>query len=156
MIITVTEIAAIVVAILFAGLWGGCLIIMRRQSQTMASQARQQREEIDGLRSQIEVIGSGSVGMGKRLDKLGRDLSWLQEQVQQLSMSREAQVSYDSAIRLAENGAGVEGLMQNCQMTEAEAELVLKMHASRSRLKSDQDKQTPSLYSLANRLEEIQ
>ena len=141
--------------LLLAGLAGGCLFIIKKQSIAISEQTRHQREELDSIRAQIEIVSSGSVGMGKRLDKLGGEISWLKEQTQHLSMSRNTQVSYDSAIRLAENGAGVEGLMQNCKMTEAEAELILKMHTGQKDLQ-DNHSPKPSLYSLASEFDEKQ
>ena len=141
--------------LLLAGLAGGCLFIIKKQSIAITAQTRHQREELDSIRAQIEMVSSGSVGMGKRLDKLGGEISWLKEQTQHLSMSRNTQVSYDSAIRLAENGAGVEGLMQNCKMTEAEAELILKMHTGQNSLQ-DNHNPKPSLYSLASKFDEKQ
>ena len=151
----ITELILVASTLLFTGLVGGCLFIIKKQSVEIKAQSQHQREELDSIRTQIEMVSSGSVGMGQRLNKLGREISWLKEQTQHLSMSRNAQVSYDSAIRLAENGAGVEGLIQNCKMTAAEAELILKMHAGQN---SSEDSHPPkqSLYSLAKKFDEKQ
>ena len=88
----------------------------------------QRSEELEECRREIEMLASSNLGIGKRVERLGRDLNWLREQIELAAQAKTEQISYDQVARLAGQGTDVKGLVSVFGISEAEAELVVKLN----------------------------
>jgi len=124
------------VAVIVLGLLWGLTVWMfvsyvRSQRLIAAQQAagdalRDQR--IKELGRRLDTYQNGSVQMGEDLHELRAVVAPLPEKLTQLEQRDPTSLSFSQAARLVGMGASVDELTQSCGLTQAEAELMSKMH----------------------------
>lgn len=125
------EVAVIFLALLWAvSLWF-FLNYTKRQRELAAQQAqgdalRDQR--IKDLARRLDHYQNGSVRMGEALHELSTVVAPLPDKLLQLEQRDPGNLSFTQAARLAGMGASVQELTQTCGLTQAEAELMSKLH----------------------------
>ncbi len=100
-----------------------------------AQSRRAQQAVIQSLQNDLRVLSSSAVAVGERVGRLDRLVGQLAQQQKELGL-RQEQIdrsepedrSYAHAIKLAGRGAGIDELMEVCDLTRGEAELVAMMH----------------------------
>lgn len=129
----ILEVAVIFLALLWAvSLWF-FLNYSKRQRELAAQQAqgdalRDQR--IKDLNKRLDDYQNGSVRMGEALHELRATVAPLPDKLLQLEQRDPNSVSFVQAARLVGMGASVDELTQSCGLTQAEAELMSKVHRS--------------------------
>lgn len=127
------EIAVIVLALLWAGTVAMWLSHTRKQkSQEL------QRLELDARRDlrirelakRIDDYQQGSVRMGDALHELRAVVAPLPDKLLQLEQRDPESLSFAQAAKLVGMGASIDELTQACGLTQAEAELMKKVHRS--------------------------
>ena len=121
--------------ILLALLWALSLWFFLNYSKRQRELAEQQAQG-DALRDQrIKDLGkrlddyqNGTVRMGEAIHELRAVVAPLPEKLQQLEQRDPNSVTFTQAAKLVGMGASVEELTQTCGLTQAEAELMSKMH----------------------------
>jgi biopolymer transport protein ExbD len=98
----------------------------------------QQNEAERGQKKQVQVLASGSIGMGRRLVAIEKRLNMAVERQSEI-ISKEGSVSYNRAMELLEMGATVDDLVSKCGLIRAEAELI-SLLKKESRLNSHSSK----------------
>ncbi|MBK5000727.1 DUF2802 domain-containing protein [Pseudomonas sp. S31] len=125
------EAAVIFLALLWAlSLWL-FLNYSKRQRELAAEQAagdavRDQR--IKDLAKRLDDYQNGSVRMGEAIHELRAVVAPLPEKVQQLEQRDPNSVTFTQAAKLVGMGASVSELTETCGLTQAEAELMSKLH----------------------------
>jgi len=125
------EVAVIFLALLWAlSLWF-FLNYSKRQRELAAQQAqgdalRDQR--IKDLAKRLDDYQNGSVRMGEAIHELRAVVAPLPDRLQQLEQRDPSSVTFTQAAKLVGMGASVEELTQSCGLTQAEAELMSKLH----------------------------
>ena len=124
------------VAVIVLGLLWGLTVWMfvsyvRSQRLIAAQQAagdalRDQR--IKELGRRLDTYQNGSVQMGEELHELRAVVAPLPEKLTQLEQRDPTSLSFSQAARLVGMGASIDELTQSCGLTQAEAELMSKMH----------------------------
>ena len=127
----ILEVAVIVLFLFWAGTLAMFLAYIRAQRQIAAQQAqgdalRDQR--IKGLAKRVDDYQSGNVRMGEDLHELRAVVSPLPDKLAQLEQRDPSSLSFAQAARLVGMGATVDELTQSCGLTQAEAELMRKLH----------------------------
>lgn len=91
-----------------------------------------QTAKIAGLQNQLSVLCAGAVGTDERIMHFERTLNHLKEQQNTLDLGINAHQGqgYDHAIRLARKGAGIEQLIDRCNLSDEEAHLINHLHGS--------------------------
>lgn len=121
--------------VLLAVLWVGLLALLltqqKHQRQVAAEQAagdalRDQR--IRDLAKRLEDYQSGTVRMGDALHELRAVVAPLPDKLAQLEQRDPGSLSFAQAAKLVGMGASVDELTQACGLTQAEAELMSKLH----------------------------
>ena len=74
-------------------------------------------------KKQVQVLASGSIGMGRRLVAIEKKLNLAVEKQSEI-LSKEGNVSYNRAMELLEMGATIDDLVSKCGLIRAEAELI--------------------------------
>lgn len=91
---------------------------------TMTKQATKYGELIKTVNQELQAVGSGSMGVGRKLIILEKQLAELKHNQDEMVKNDPNRVSYTEATRLVELGADVEDLMNSCGISRPEAELV--------------------------------
>ncbi|MFK3776157.1 DUF2802 domain-containing protein [Pseudomonas xanthosomatis] len=125
------EVAVIFLALLWAlSLWF-FLNYSKRQRELAAQQAegdalRDQR--IKDLAKRLDDYQNGTVRMGEAIHELRAVVAPLPDKLQQLEQRDPNNVTFAQAAKLVGMGASVEELTQTCGLTQAEAQLMSKLH----------------------------
>ena len=127
----ILEVAVIVLFVLWAGTLAMFLSYIRAQRQIAAQQAegdalRDQR--IKDLAKRVDDYQKGNVRMGEDLHELRAVVGPLPDKLAQLEQRDPSSLSFAQAARLVGMGASVDELTQSCGLTQAEAELMSKLH----------------------------
>ena len=127
----ILEVAVIVLFLLWAGTLAMFLAYIRAQKQIAAQQAqgdalRDQR--IKDLGKRVDDYQNGNVRMGEDLHELRATVAPLPDKLAQLEQRDPSSLSFAQAARLVGMGASVDELTQSCGLTQAEAELMSKLH----------------------------
>lgn len=102
----------------------------------------EQQRQLDGARAEMHEVRSGAIGVGQRLQALESHVQSVKGHVQnvegQLSETIERQEElvnlepdsklYSRAMKMVSLGAGIEEVMQECELPRAEAELLVNLH----------------------------
>lgn len=84
---------------------------------------------VQALRNETHAMGSGSIGVGKRLVEVEKRLNTTMEKQAELEQKDPAGLPYAYAMRLAEMGASADELVKNCGLARSEAELITLVQA---------------------------
>ncbi|KZN18864.1 MULTISPECIES: DUF2802 domain-containing protein [Pseudomonas] len=129
----ILEVAVIVLFLLWAGTLAMFLAYIRAQRRIAAQQVegdalRDQR--IKDLAKRVDDYQNGNVRMGEDLHELRAVVGPLPDKLAQLEQRDPSSLSFAQAARLVGMGASVSELTQSCGLTQAEAELMSKLHRS--------------------------
>ena len=127
------EAAVIVLALLWAGTLALLLRHVRQQRELVLRQAEQ-----DALRDRriLELVKRGdhfqqsAVKVGDEVHELRAILAPLPDKLTQLEQRDPSSLSFAQAAKLVGMGATVDELTQSCGLTQAEAQLMSKLHKS--------------------------
>lgn len=85
------------------------------------------------LSKRIESYQQVNVRMGEALQDLGKQLAPLPDRVARLEQRDPTTLSFSQAARLVGLGASAEDLTQACGLSQAEAELVARLHEAKGK-----------------------
>lgn len=127
----ILDVAVIVLFLLWAGTLAMFLAYVRAQKLIAAQQAggdalRDQR--IKDLARRVDDYQNSNVRMGQELQELRAVVGPLPDKLVQLEQRDPSSLSFAQAARLVGMGASVNELTQSCGLTQAEAELMSKLH----------------------------
>jgi biopolymer transport protein ExbD len=94
-----------------------------RLSKSLKQTKRQHVEAELNQKKQVQVLASGSIGMGRRLVAIEKKLNLAVEKQSEI-LSKEGSVSYNRAMELLGMGATIDDLVSKCGLIRAEAELI--------------------------------
>ena len=86
----------------------------------------------DSSKKKFGELQSVSLGTGQKLIELERKLVALNEVQQEMRVQTPEKKLDSRAVKMVELGAGIEEIMQECELPKAEAELLLSLHKHRS------------------------
>lgn len=129
----ILEVAVVFLALLWALSAWLFIGYSKRQREIAAQQAqgdalRDQR--IKDLAKRLDDYQNSSVTMGDALHELRATVAPLPEKLLQIEQRDPNNLSFAQAARLVGMGASVDELTQTCGLTQAEAELMSKLHKS--------------------------
>ena len=127
----ILEVAVIVLFLFWAGTLAMFLAYIKAQRVIAAQQAqgdalRDQR--IKDLAKRVDDYQNGNVRMGEALHELRAVVSPIPDKITQLEQRDPSSLSVAQAAKLVGMGASVDELTQSCGLTQAEAELMRKLH----------------------------
>ncbi|MDB5993349.1 MAG: chemotaxis protein [Pseudomonas sp.] len=127
----ILEVAVIVLFLFWAGTLAMFLAYIRGQRQVAVQQAQsdaQRDQRIKDLAKRVDDYQRGNVRMGEDLHELRAVVGPLPDKLAQLEQRDPSSLSFAQAARLVGMGASVDELTQSCGLTQAEAELMSKLH----------------------------
>lgn len=97
-------------------------------------QAQAQLRRLDSLQSDLRALCNAAVQVGERVNNLEQAARQLQQRQQELGVRQDQMIlsepeerSYEQAIKLAQKGTPVEEIMDICDLSRGEAELIIMM-----------------------------
>lgn len=108
---------------------------MRRQLKNPSSYSFAIPE--NQLSSDVTALNAGAIGLGERLLKIERELKNMRERLEQVEMSAEGHASYEQAVYLVKRGMEANEIMQVCDLSQTEAELLVLMNQSENQSEKD-------------------
>lgn len=132
-------IALVVLAVACVALAGACFWLSGRQRAQQAQAVElakqlavfEQRLKEQGKR--IESYQQINVRMGEELRELSKQVAPLPERLVRIEQRDPTSLSFSQAARLVGMGASPEDLTQSCGLSQAEAELVARLHQGKAR-----------------------
>ena len=127
----ILEVAVIVLFLFWAGTLAMFLAYIRAQKQIAAQQAQGEAlrdQRIKDLAKRVDDYQNGNVRMGEDLHELRAVVGPLPDKLAQLEQRDPSSLSFAQAAKLVGMGASVDELTQSCGLTQAEAELMSKLH----------------------------
>ena len=96
---------------------------LERRQEGVETTTRQILEHFRGL-------SAGAVGQGEHLARVEQNLSRMRRRLDQVAAAGGSDGSrFNQAIRMARKGAPVKEIMETCQMSQVEADLVVLLHS---------------------------
>ncbi|RFQ38351.1 DUF2802 domain-containing protein [Pseudomonas sp. ATCC 13867] len=133
------SIALVILGLACAGLAGTCVWLAGRQ-RVQQAQAAEQAGRIAELEQRLKELGKRiesyqqiNVRMGEELRELGKQVAPLPERLTRMEQRDPASLTFSQAARLVGMGASPEDLTQSCGLSQAEAELVARLHQGKAR-----------------------
>ena len=127
------EAAVIVLALLWAGTLAFLLRYMRQQRELAQQQAERDAvrdRRILDLVKRVDHFQQSAVKVGDEVHELRAILGPLPDKLAQLEQRDPSSLSFAQAAKLVGMGATVDELTQSCGLTQAEAQLMSKLHKS--------------------------
>ncbi len=117
-----------VLGALLAGLaaWRNRRALVAARVETAALQ-----RELQLLQQSVSALTAGALGLDRRLDRLAAREQVLAERQETYEIQQAGEQPYSHAIRLVQQGAGVNRLVQELDLSESEASLIVRVHGQR-------------------------
>ncbi len=122
----------IAIPALFFGLvaWVGAASANMRLSEAH-KRAAQLKQELELVRQSISGLTAGAVGVDQRMLRLETREKALSERQETYENQQSDEQPYGHAIRLVQQGAGVGRLIDELDLSESEADLIVRLHGQR-------------------------
>jgi len=127
------EVAVIVLALLWAGTLGFLLRYMSQQRELALQQAERDAvrdRRVLELVKRVDHFQQTAVKVGDEVHELRAILAPLPDKLAQIEQRDPSSLSFAQAAKLVGMGATVDELTQSCGLTQAEAQLMSKLHKS--------------------------
>lgn len=112
-------------AILFQGRW---IRQARAREQVLQGAVEALGRDLSALQRDFGALCSGANGIGSHLSRVDRQLMRINERQEQFERRDGVHQEYEQAARLIRGGAAIDEVMQQCNLTRAEAELLARLH----------------------------
>ncbi len=100
---------------------------LSRQQKQFEEKIERKLQQLDALNKRLDNYLTGSIHMGEQLHQLQQQVAPLPERLQQIEHRDPSTISFTEAARLVGLGATSENLQQACGLSQAEAELLIRM-----------------------------
>ena len=98
-----------------------------KRLQAIDSQIQTQKPT-DYISAELTALNKGFIGLGERLLALEKSVQVLSGRTDDMSLQLQNHTPYAHAISLAQQGSSPEDIMELCQISRNEAELLLTIH----------------------------
>ncbi|MFC6300092.1 DUF2802 domain-containing protein [Pseudomonas sp. CCM 7893] len=127
----ILELAVIVLAILWVGTLGFVLRYVRQQREWATQQAERDAvrdRRLIELTKRVDHFQRSAVQVGDEVHELRAIIAPLPDKLSALEQRDPSSLSFAQAAKLVGMGATVDELTQSCGLTQAEAQLMSKLH----------------------------
>ncbi|MGI2171681.1 DUF2802 domain-containing protein [Shewanella sp. MF05960] len=124
-------IAALVSVIICLGL----VLYLQKQSRKLKTKVdaltvlvKESDRQREAVKRELQELRSGTIGVGRRVVELEKKLVQQSDMIEESSQQDPQAKLYSRAVKMVALGAGIEELIQECELPKAEAELILRLH----------------------------
>lgn len=114
--------------VLLAGFSYQLALKLRQQAELQKERDAFRDQRVKELGKRLDAYLTGSIRMGEELHELRRVVAPLPDKLNQMEQRDPSSLSFTQAARLVGMGASVDDLTHSCGLTQAEAELVSRLH----------------------------
>jgi len=128
-------------ALLVLALW--CrkqMVVQQQRLALLHAQLDGSQQQWSNAQTETEELRAGIIGVGQRVlmlqeqqQTLLQQLQQLQEQQQALSLNDPDSKIYSRAMKMVELGADLDEIIRECELPQAEAELLYNLHQQKQR-----------------------
>ena len=121
---------AVAMLLLALSAWSAVAVINKRLA---AERARSDdlEQQLELVRQSIRGLITGAVGVDRRVNRLEARERLLTERQETYEIQNSEDQPYGHAIRLVQQGAGIGRLVQELELSESEADLIVRLHGQR-------------------------
>ncbi|MGL5812326.1 DUF2802 domain-containing protein [Aeromonas sp.] len=105
---------------------------LRRARQESEARVETLQGQLESLRKQMMELHTGAIGMGQRLQSAEGAMQKIQDSQQELTLQDPERRLYSRAAKMVELGADLDEVMSECELPQAEAELLISLRKGRS------------------------
>lgn len=138
--LTLAIVPAVAILLVVVVIWQHRL--QQQQQALLQERLEEVQQSLNVSRAEVEELRSGVIGVGQRILKaeralqqcqlnqqtLAAELEQLSEHQQKIQLFDPESKLYSRAVKMVQLGAGLEEIMQECELPRAEAELLLNLH----------------------------
>ncbi len=104
--------------------------------QQAASKFQSLNKQLVQLQNEVRAINSGNLGMGRKISQFAEEIANVELGNLSQDLSQVSEKTYQQASLLLSRGATIEEVVESCDITPAEAELLGVMRHSRRSLEA--------------------
>lgn len=112
------------------------LIEVRRRQAELKTQIDVLAKQVELQAQSINGLAASAIGVDRRLQQAETRSLQLVDRQALLENREPDERPYDRAIRMVKQGAGVRRLVEELELSESEADLIMRIHGDSSELKS--------------------
>jgi hypothetical protein len=103
----------------------------RRALDAARAESATLQREMQLLQQSVSALTAGALGLDRRLDRLAAREQVLAERQETYEIQQADEQPYSHAIRLVQQGASVNRLVEELELSESEASLIVRLHGQR-------------------------
>ena len=101
---------------------------LRSKVEALTVLVKASDKQRDAVKRELQELRSGTIGVGRRMLELEKKLAQQDAKLEESSQQDPQARLYSRAMKMVALGAGVEELIQECELPKAEAELLIRLH----------------------------
>ncbi|GGQ26474.1 DUF2802 domain-containing protein [Shewanella litoralis] len=113
----------------------GLVLYLQKQSRKLKTKVdaltvlvKESDRQREAVKRELQELRSGTIGVGRRVVELEKKLAQQSDMIEESSQQDPQAKLYSRAVKMVALGAGIEELIQECELPKAEAELILRLH----------------------------
>ncbi|QIR14007.1 DUF2802 domain-containing protein [Shewanella aestuarii] len=113
----------------------GLVLYLQKQSSKLKNKVdaltvlvKESDRQREAVKRELNELRSGTIGMGRKVVELEKKMAKQSEILNEASQQDPQAKLYSRAVKMVALGAGIDELMQECELPKAEAELLLRLH----------------------------
>ncbi|MCL1141662.1 DUF2802 domain-containing protein [Shewanella gaetbuli] len=125
----------VIVALVFTIVCLALVLFLYKQSSKLKHKVdaltvlvKESDRQREAVKRELNELRSGTIGMGRKVVELEKQLAKQTELLNEANQQDPQAKLYSRAVKMIELGAGVDELIQECELPKAEAELLVRLH----------------------------
>ncbi len=91
-----------------------------------------QQKQLKNLSHELQSMTNAAYGVGKRINQLAGHIRELDDRQEEFDLKDQGSHSMQQAIALVHKGATIEDLVESCELSAGEAELLIMVHGQQN------------------------
>jgi cell division protein FtsL len=113
----------------------GLVLYLQKQSSKLKNKVealtvlvKESDRQREAVKRELNELRSGTIGMGRKVVELEKKMAKQSDMLDEASQQDPQAKLYSRAVKMVALGAGIDELVQECELPKAEAELLLRLH----------------------------
>ncbi|WP_283102834.1 DUF2802 domain-containing protein [Shewanella abyssi] len=131
----ITDEVFIVAALLFVVAFIGLVWFLQKQAEKLRTKVealtllvKEGDKQREAVKRELQELRSGTIGVGRRVLELEKKLQQQDAKLDEANQQDPQARLYSRAMKMVDLGAGIDELIQECELPKAEAELLIRLH----------------------------
>lgn len=125
----------IAAAIIFVVICTGLGLLLQRKTRKLHAKVealtvlvKDGDKQKEVIKRELQELRSGTIGVGRRVLELEKKLQQQDAKLDEANQQDPQARLYSRAMKMVDLGAGIDELIQECELPKAEAELLIRLH----------------------------